>query len=530
MNAEQHDIVNTQTQAKQTATIQIADLHVTIDGTELLRGVHFKAYRDSTVAIVGESGSGKSLTAKALSGLLPERAEVRGGYELLGRKVNIAANERAWRKIRGQEIVWLAQDPFSSLNPLQQCGIQIEQGSRKPVRERRKQALELLEQVGLDSSVYDAFPHELSGGMLQRVAIAAALAPNPSVLIADEPTTALDAQTQESVLNLLSGLRASRHMTLLLITHDLALAAEHADYVAVFREGEIIEQGSRDEIIAHPQYAYTRELLQAHAALAVEERAPGVLVVSAERISKSFPGSDRPALDDVSLFVRAGEILGLVGESGSGKSTLARCLVGLEHPDKGTVLYNNGNGQTVPWSRGQAQLVFQNPYGSLNPTMSVRSTLKEALSFSQRESSDRAVTELLRKVGLPVDVIDRKPGTLSGGQCQRVAIARALAPEPKLLVADEAVTSLDANIQTKVLSTLLELRNRLGLAILFISHDLSTVRRIADRIAVMRHGEIIETGETASVMNHPQHDYVKQLIAAMPQELPIDMQNDSEVK
>ncbi|MBT1160592.1 ABC transporter ATP-binding protein [Bifidobacterium sp. SO1] len=519
--------------------MQVRGLHVTIAGKPIIRGVDLTIPANATVAVVGESGSGKSVTAKALSGLLPERSRATGDYRLFGEPVDLESGERAWRRLRGGMIVWLPQDPFSSLDPLRTCGRQIEDGllaagrpghagdgsqttdRGKPGRAQRRAAVErLLTDVGLPPAVADAYPHELSGGMRQRVAIAAALAPAPHILIADEPTTALDASTQETVLDLLESLRTSRHMTLLLITHDLALAVERANHLVVFHGGEVVEEGGRDQVVHHPRSPYTRELLEAHAKLHVEAPAEtGGTVVTAKHLVKTYPGASLPAVDDVSLDVRAGEILGLVGESGSGKSTVARCIVGLETPDSGSVAYTGDDGKPTGWSRGEAQLVFQNPYGSLNPTMTVRQTLAEALRVSGKPADDAAVRALVAKVGLEAEYIDRKPGTLSGGQCQRVAIARALAPEPKLLVADEAVTALDANIQTHVLETLLELRSRLGLAILFISHDLDTVRRIADRIAVMRHGRIVETGTTDQVMNHPRHDYVRGLIAAMPPSL-----------
>lgn len=509
--------------------IQVRGLHVAIDGKDIIRGVDLTIPTNATVAVVGESGSGKSVTAKALSGLLPERSQTSGEYELFGEPVNLAAGERAWRTIRGTTIVWLPQDPFSSLDPLRRIGQQIADGLRKSDQSydhhsTRDAVISLLTDVGLDSAVADAYPHELSGGMRQRVAIAAALAPQPRMLIADEPTTALDASTQQTVLDLLESLRASRHMTMLLITHDLALAVERADHLVVFHDGLVVEEGDREQVVHHPKSAYTRELLEAHAKLHVGTRTePGKDVVIAQHVMKTFAGATVPAVDDVSLHVRAGEIVGLVGESGSGKSTVARCLVGLETPDSGSIAYVDAQGNHVAWSREQAQLVFQNPYGSLNPTMTVRRTLTEALKISGKPHDDAAIRSLMSKVGLESNLIDRKPGTLSGGQCQRVAIARALAPEPKLLVADEAVTALDANIQTHVLETMLDLRERLGLAILFISHDLDTVRRISDRIAVMWHGRIVETGSTDQVMHHPQHDYVRTLIAAMPPSLDDDM-------
>ena len=498
--------------------ITVSNLHVSINGTEIIHGVDLHVPASSTVAIVGESGSGKSVTAKAISGLLPRGARVTGSLELLGHSVDLSGRERAWEKLRGQSIVWLPQDPFSSLNPLQTCGAQIAAGSRLPRAERRAQGEHLLASVGLDPRVYDAYPHELSGGMRQRVAIACALAPEPQILIADEPTTALDASTQEGVLDLLRDTCAERGMTLLIITHDLALAAERAQHLVVFHNGRVAEEGPREQVVQRPASPYTRELLEAHGRLARGiVPAAGATVLSVNNLVKQFDGTAVPSVDDVSIELREGEILGLVGESGSGKSTVARCITGLETPTAGTVEFSDpATGSPLPWSREQAQLVFQNPYGSLNPTMSVRQTLAEALAAAGKGADEAAILALMDRVGLEPQLIDRRPGTLSGGQCQRVAIARALAPEPRLLIADEAVTALDANIQTHVLETLLDLRRRLNLAILFISHDLDTVRRISDRIAVMQHGRIVETGPTQQVMEHPQHPYVRALIAAMP--------------
>lgn len=498
--------------------ITVRDLHVSIHGTEIIRGVDLDVPVGATVAIVGESGSGKSITAKAISGLLPRDSVATGSLELLGRVVDLSAAERMWATLRGQGIVWLPQDPFSSLNPLQTCGAQISAGSRLPRPERRAQGEQLLASVGLGPNVYDAYPHELSGGMRQRVAIAASLAPEPQILIADEPTTALDASTQEGVLDLLHSLCAERNMTLLIITHDLALAAERAQYLVVFHDGQVVEEGPTERVTSAPQSDYTRELLEAHERLARGVApASGSAVLTVSHLTKQFDGADAPSVDDVSFQIHSGEILGLVGESGSGKSTVARCIAGLEESTSGTVAFHDPTTKaTYPWSRSQAQLVFQNPYGSLNPTMTVAQTLAEALGASERPSDIATVTELMGCVGLGAELANRRPATLSGGQCQRVAIARALAPEPRLLIADEAVTALDANIQTHVLETLLDLRRSLNLAILFISHDLDTVRRISDRIAVMQHGKIIETGTTDQVMNHPSHAYVRKLIAAMP--------------
>lgn len=501
--------------------IELHDLHVSINGTELIRGASLSIPANATVGIVGESGSGKSLTAKAISGLLPRGAHASGSLKIMGTPIDLTAPERTWEAQRGSAIVWLPQDPFSSLNPLRTCGSQIAAGSRLPKAKRRGQAERLLADVGLSPALYDSYPHELSGGMRQRVAIAAALAPQPQVFIADEPTTALDASTQKDVLDLLQSTCSKRGMTLIIITHDLPLAADRADYLVIFDDGHVVEEGPSDRIITSPQSTYTKELLEAHRRLK-KGASPkiGDAVLCVEHLTRRFEGNPKPSVDDVSFDICAGEILGLVGESGSGKSTVARCVSGLENPDTGRVtFYEKGTSRPLPWSREQAQLVFQNPFGSLNPIMTVAQTLAEALRASGRPADSQAVKTLMKSVGLEAELADRKPLTLSGGQCQRVAIARAIAPQPRLLIADEAVTALDANIQAHVLETLLDLRRNFNLAILFISHDLDTVRRISDRIAVMRQGRIIESGTTDEVLNHPQHAYVRKLIASMPPSL-----------
>ncbi|MDR1634890.1 MAG: ABC transporter ATP-binding protein [Bifidobacteriaceae bacterium] len=575
------------------AAIRLRGLRVTLGGQEILRGVDLEAPARTSLAVVGESGSGKSMTAKALAGLLPQGAQVAGAYRLDGQDVDLAAGERTWRTIRGRRVVWLPQDPFTSLNPLRRCGPQV--GAAAPGRltrsERRALARAALEDVGLDADLYSAFPHELSGGMRQRVAIAAALAPRPQVLIADEPTTALDAQTQGEVLDLLERLRAEHRTTLILITHDLALARRRAEHLAVFQRGRVVEFGRTKELVANPRAAHTRQLLAAVAGVDDAARqlrvgppavsggdvptrsaTPGASagreaphssdasagrdaphssgaatapdpsgrfaatefpqardqlsqsiggdgpasfgdVVCAKGLAKTYPGASEPALRDASIRVGAGEIVGVVGESGSGKTTLARLLVGLEQADAGTVVYRDGIGQEVRWRAGMAQLVFQNPYASLNPTMTARATVAEALRAVGDDPARAEAT--LRLAGFDPALADRKPRQLSGGERQRVAIARALAPSPRLLIADEAVSALDAAIQAQLLDTLEELRDRLGMAILFISHDLAAVARLAERVYVVYHGRIVEEGAAAQVLRAPAHPYTRLLVETM---------------
>jgi peptide/nickel transport system ATP-binding protein len=389
--------------------------------------------------------------------------------------------------------------------------------------------------VGLPGGIADLYPHQLSGGMRQRVAIAAALAPRPQVLIADEPTTALDAQTRQEVLDLLESLRRRLGLTVVLVTHDLPLARRHADWLAVFQGGEVVEFGSAEQVWAAPRAAHTRELLGAATVGELGDRAdaaPAAVgtgadrlcggpvcpalkaadVVEALRVSKTYPGATGPALRAASIRVGAGEVVGVVGESGSGKTTLARLLLGLERPDSGQIRWWDGNGQPVAWNARLGQLVFQNPFASLNPAMTARAAVAEALAATGQDP-ERA-GELLRLAGLGLELADRKPRQLSGGERQRVAIARALAPGPRLLIADEAVSALDAAVQARVLETLESLRTELGMAVLFISHDLAAVARLADRVYVMLAGEVVESGPTAKVLSSPAHQYTQRLVTA----------------
>jgi peptide/nickel transport system ATP-binding protein len=372
------------------------------------------------------------------------------------------------------------------------------------------------------------------------------------VLIADEPTTALDAATQGEVLDLLARLRVSRSLSWILVSHDLTLAERYADRLAVFHEGRVVETGPVAEVLAAPGHHHTRELIRARRPPRGAPPAQGRVVLNAQGLAKTYPGASKPALVDASIQVRAGQIVGVVGQSGSGKTTLARCLVGLERPSGGRVVYPGPDGAPGPWTPSRAQLVFQNPYTSLNPSLTVRQTLTEAVRAARRQQdgivpdasggsvrpgvpapgpvADPAgsgltgwaaraaraarVAELLGLVGLDASLADRKPGQLSGGQRQRVAIARALAMSPQVLICDEAVSALDAAVQDQVLLTLLGLRQRLGQAMVFISHDLDVVARIADWVHVMHQGEIVEQGPPDRVLSEPKHAYTKTLIGA----------------
>ncbi|QBE50207.1 ABC transporter ATP-binding protein [Leucobacter triazinivorans] len=481
------------------------------------------------LAIIGESGSGKSMTARAITGLLPRGVQAAGAAEIDGYGYDLSTTaDRVWAQVRGRRAVLLLQDPFTSLSPVLRCGRQIAltiearlraagetpgRGTLRAEVERR------LAEVQLPVRVADQYPSELSGGMRQRVAIAAALAAEPRLLIADEPTTALDASTQGEVLDLLRGLQATHSMGLILISHDLGVIEGRADRVLVMRHGEVVERGDTARVLRSPRHPYTRALIDANPS--VGDAVPGAAaggppLLIAEGLSKSF--GDTSALADASVEVAAGQVLAIVGESGSGKSTLARAIAGLEVPDSGSVTLD---GRVLPAGRRgrrpqEIQIVFQDPYSTLNPSFTIRQSLDEAIRAGG--ARDRTVAELLELVELDPALAERRPSQLSGGQRQRVAIARALAPGPQLLICDESVSALDVSVQAQILDLLARLRDELGLAMLFITHDLGVVARIADRVVVLRRGEIVERGETMRILREPAHEYTRLLVSAAEQD------------
>ncbi|MEU6841984.1 ABC transporter ATP-binding protein [Streptomyces sp. NPDC046716] len=596
------------------------------DAVTLLDGVDLRVGPGESVAVVGESGSGKSLTTRAVVGLLPEGTAVAGGSVRLGGDEVLNLPERARHALRGRRVTLLMQDPFTMLHPQLTCGRQIADGLRPDLpalaaatgrrarnAARRAEVAARLAEVGLGPETADRYPHELSGGMRQRVAAAAALAGDPELLIADEPTTALDAANQQAVLDLLRGLQRDRGMGLVLITHDLRVAFSSCDRVYVLYAGAVLEQGRSAELGANPRHPYTRGLLLAEPSVrrryerlpvipgsvpAPDGRGPGcpfadrcahaapVCRTTPARLRPEEPGvrqsacvraaelgdgpgtprppataaPDRPtgpraedtpalrlegvhrvfgsgpqrhtAVRDVSLTVARGRVTALVGESGSGKTTLARIAVGLETFSAGSVEVGG-----VPLTAGRrpagaeraalaarTQIVFQDPYSSLNPLRTVGATLREALSAAGRldatgrraRSAQAAalVAELLTQVGLPGHYAGRRPGVLSGGERQRVAVARALAVRPELLICDEAVAALDVSVQAQLLNLLADLRRTEGFAVLFITHDLGVVRQIADDVAVMYRGELVERGPAAEVLDRPRHDWTRRMLAA----------------
>jgi peptide/nickel transport system ATP-binding protein len=582
----------------------------------IVAGLSLSVARGETVGIVGESGSGKSITARALMRLLPRGIEASGSAIYGGRDL-LSLPESAMQRIRGSELGLVMQDPFTMLNPLVPCGRHVEEGLRLGAgrslgrAELRRETLRRLGEVGIDDpSVAERYPFQLSGGMRQRVGIAAALARDPALLIADEPSTALDATTQAEILALLRSLQESRALGVILITHDLRVAFSICDRVYVLYAGSVLEVGAAPALEAEPFHPYTLGLLlseppgdrrvaelvaiegsvpksrevasmcafaprcswaaaactagrpelraaesgrltacvrldeiradmRAKRELAAQRddrphvRPPGEPIIRVEGLVKTFAGrskgrmsASQTALAGVSLDIRHGESVGLVGESGSGKTTLARCLVGLETPTSGSITI--GGVPAADYAalqddqrrtlRRTVQMIFQDPYSSLNPVLTVGATLREALSIYDRRpgSLDPGVSDLLRRVGLSPEHAERKPVALSGGERQRVAIARALAVEPKVLVCDEPVSALDVSVQAQILNLFKVLQRELDMTYLFVSHDLTVVRQMVETVHVLYRGEVVESGPVDEVLERPQHWYTIKLLQSAP--------------
>jgi peptide/nickel transport system ATP-binding protein len=527
-------------------------------------GVSFEVPEHSTVALVGESGSGKSVTAMSIINLLPPNAERRGAISFDGRDL-MKATPAELRRLRGKDIACVFQEPMTSLNPVFTVGRQIIEPLAEHLglapRAARERAEALLAEVGLPDPKrrLDAYPHELSGGQQQRVMIAMALACEPRLLIADEPTTALDVTVQRQILELLARLKEKHRMGLLFISHDLGVVGEIADHVVVMRQGTVREQGPVARIFSAPQDAYTRALLACRPTL--EQRGPRLqvvddhiaghaprhdvarakdadapVIVEAESLSKSFwvrkgvfGRTEFEAVKNASFRLRKGHTLGIVGESGSGKTTLGLALLRLHEPTggpvRGRVIFDGHDLLALPRAallplRRRIQVVFQNPYASLNPRFTVGQTLVEPMTIhgigadlADREQRARA---LLSKVGLTDDALGKYPHEFSGGQRQRIAIARCLTLDPEVLVLDEAVSALDVSVQAQVLNLLKDLQDELGLAYVFISHDLAVVRFMADEVLVMKDGVVVEQASAAAILEHPGEDYTRRLIGAIP--------------
>jgi len=513
------------------------------DALPIVRGVSLHVPAGQVVGLVGESGSGKTLTALAVAGLLPQGISTWGGsVSIAGRDV-LQLPERQARRHVTDSVGVVFQNPTPSLNPRLRIAAQLVEAlpAGTPRRERRDRAAELLALVGIADvhKTLGAFPHELSGGLNQRVMIAIALARSPRLLVADEPTTALDVSVQAQVLDLIDDLRTRLGLGVLLVSHDIGVVADRTQDVHVMSDGVVVESGPTARVLSDPQHDYTRRLLAAVPSRLARtreraprpERAPDAKAPQLEirdlrrafEVRTSAGRGRHVALDGVDLTVTRGKALGIVGESGSGKTTLARIVVGLERADEGTVRFDGAQvadlsrPQRQAWRR-DVQYVFQDPYGSLDPRLTVARAIGEPLELAgtSRRDAQRRVDDLLDEVELPRAFRNRLPSELSGGQRQRVGIARALATEPSLVVADEPVSALDLSVQARILRLLERLRAERGLTYLFISHDLGVVRFLCDDVAVLRHGQIVEQGRTDDVLARPQHPYTQALVAAVP--------------
>ena len=527
--------------------LEIRNLHICLpEGSErpfAVEEVDLDLAPNEILCIVGESGSGKSLTARAVMGLLPKpHVRIADGSIRFGDEDLADVSDARMRQIRGSEISMIFQEPMTALNPVMTIGDQIDEVFRfhenMGRKERQERAIGLLGDVHLPdpAHIMRSYPHELSGGQRQRAMIAMALALDPKILIADEPTTALDVTTQAQILKLIKEMQASHNTGVLFITHDFGVVADIADRVAVMQQGRLVEAGTVDDVLNNPQHPYTKDLIAAVPSLTprpprAQSAEPVLQVQNLEKEFRSgggffgFGGSERvvKAAQDVNLELRRGETLGIVGESGSGKSTVARCIVRLVDADKGKILLNGTDLQPLNRAemrahRSSIQMMFQDPFASLNPRSKVGRIITQGplLQGVDKSEAETTARELLSVVGLDERAYDRYPHEFSGGQRQRIGIARALALNPDVLVADEPVSALDVSIQAQILRLLDEIRERMTLSMIFITHDLRVAAQVCDRLAVMRYGEVVETGPTAEIFRDPQAPYTKDLLAAVP--------------
>lgn len=514
--------------------LRVEDLRVAFGNppSSVVHGVSFELKSGEILALVGESGSGKSVTCSAIAGLLPP-----GGRVTAGRCMHLPTGQ-TWTEANaepraplGRGLSLVFQDPMSSLNPSMRVGWQVaesiivHQGASKS--EARAAATRLLDEVEIPapSEAFEKYPHELSGGQKQRVMIALALAANPEVLIADEPTTALDATVQKSILALLAKLQQERSLGVLFITHDLDVVGAIANRVLVMRKGEIVESGDVASVLGSPQHPYTQALLNALNLnrFAADDAGTDVLI-DARDVTKAFGAFT--AVDRVSLSICKGERIGLIGESGSGKSTLGRMLIGMLEPTHGVIDFdgtpvNTADRASMAALRKRAQLVFQDPYSALNPKLTVGSALREVLEHNGASKTDATAgaVRLLEEVGLHASDAEKRPGGFSGGQRQRIVIARALAMEPEFLVLDESVAALDVQIQRDILHLLADIGRQRGLTYLFISHDLDVVASFCNRLIILQNGRVVETGETEQILHRPSQAYTAELLASRPKNL-----------
>ena len=493
--------------------------------------ISFDIARGEIVCVVGESGSGKSVGASTLMGLLPRGLKIARGRAVVdGEDVAQMTRERL-RDLRGREVSMIFQEPLSALNPLMRVGAQIEElfeaHGAYPGAAGRARILDLFRYVDLPDPprLIDAYPHQLSGGQRQRVVIAMALALEPKLILADEPTTALDVTTQAQVLDLLRRIRAEKGTSILFVTHDFGVVADFADRVVVMEKGRIVEQGTVDQVLSAPKADYTKKLVAAVPRLTPAKLPPPEpeTVLSVDGVTKTYGGRGVRAVDNVTLTVKRGETLGVIGESGSGKSSLGRMIVRLIEADEGHILFRGTDMTALPKSqfreaRKALQMIFQDPLSSLNPRKRIRTILTDgpAAHGVSREEAEKHAAELLSIVGLSPSALDRFPHEFSGGQRQRIGIARALMLHPDVIVADEPVSALDVSVQAAVLDLLNDLQQRMKLALVFITHDLRVAAQLCHSVAVMQRGVVVEYGPTARVFADPKHDYTKRLLAAIP--------------
>jgi peptide/nickel transport system ATP-binding protein len=524
--------------------LQVNNLTVALpkggDRVNAIEGLSLTVNPGEIVCVVGESGSGKSVTAQAVMGLLPKKQlTVTSGQTLLAGEDTSSATPQRLRELRGTSMAMIFQEPMTALNPVMRVGDQIQEvldiHTRLSDNDKRKKVIEIMEAVKLPDveQLIDSYPHQLSGGQRQRVMIAQALILDPKLLIADEPTTALDVTTQAQILKLVREMQGRMSAGVLFITHDFGVVADIADRVVVMQHGKLIESGTAAEVLRNPQQPYTKMLIGSVPGLVPPKREAktGEIALSTAKLDKVYGAKSffRPkarvvtAANDVNIIVRRGETLGIVGESGSGKSTVARCIARLINPSSGEIKLGDldvarlSERQLRP-HRKEIQIVFQDPYRSLNPRRTVGASIIEGpmnYGVSYGEAMKRA-EGLMTLVGLKPDALDRYPHQFSGGQRQRIAIARALAMEPKVLIADEAVSALDVSVQAQVLKLLDDVRKKFDLAVLFITHDLRVAAQICDRVAVMQKGVVVEQGAAGDIFANPQHSYTKALFEAAP--------------
>jgi peptide/nickel transport system ATP-binding protein len=553
------------------AILEVQNLHIAFGSFTAVNNLSFSIGKGETLAIVGESGSGKSLTALALMGLLPKEATISGVLDFYVNTTHYPLHNlpvKQWLQLRGKETTMIFQEPMSALNPVMKIGKQLTEvitaHNNLTSKESKNKSIEWLYKVQLPEpeKIYERYPHQLSGGQKQRVMIAMAMCNNPPLLIADEPTTALDATVQQEIITLMQTLQQQQGSAMIFITHDLALAAQVADKVLVMYKGEVMEYGTVQQVLQSPVHTYTKALVACRPSPShkgyrlpvvedflnadksktdiniadqpqqnVTKTNENILQVKELRVwfstEKNWMGKTTQqfkAVDDVSFELKKGEVLGLVGESGCGKSTLSRSLLGLLPVQDGQIIYNGKDLARLPASgwkgiRRQIQMIFQDPFASLNPRMTVGDMLTEPMRVHDIVPSadlKKEAARLLSMVQLPATALTRYPHQFSGGQRQRLGIARALAVRPQLIVCDESVSALDVSVQAQILNLLKDLQKEFNLSYLFISHDLSVVHYISDRVMVMQAGRIVETGEAEQVLYHPADDYTQKLVAAMP--------------